>query len=204
MPTEFEILNELLSENNEQGVEQFVNAFRPRLKRMVSARLDSRMSSRVDPSDIVQDALFEAVRKMPECLKDRPLPIYPWLRQLALGQMGNQVRTHLGTQSRSVMREQPVGLSDQSVMQLASVAIADESTPSRFVMREEARDAVNDALSRLDHTDREVLILKFVEQATTNEIAEILNISPEAVGMRRLRALRRLSQELDGLNDELT
>ena len=56
---------------------------RGRLLQMVSARLDSRLAARVDPSDIVQEALVDASRMLSDYLEHRPLPFYPWLRKLA-------------------------------------------------------------------------------------------------------------------------
>jgi RNA polymerase sigma-70 factor, ECF subfamily len=56
---------------------------RGRLRQMVALRIDRRMAARVDPSDVVQEALAVAERSLSDYLKDRPLPFYPWLRQFA-------------------------------------------------------------------------------------------------------------------------
>ena len=53
---------------------------------------------------------------------------------------------------------------------------------------------------RMTQFDREVLVLRFIEQPSTQETAAILGITPEAVGMRRLRALQQLSKELGELS----
>jgi RNA polymerase sigma-70 factor (ECF subfamily) len=57
---------------------------RSRLKEMIKLRMDRRLAARVDPSDVVQDSLAEADQKLEGYLRHRPLPFYPWLRQLAL------------------------------------------------------------------------------------------------------------------------
>ena len=54
-----------------------------RLRQMVVVRMDRQLAARVDPSDVVQDALAEAHRTMGDYLRSRPLPFYPWLRRLA-------------------------------------------------------------------------------------------------------------------------
>jgi len=56
---------------------------RNRLRRMVAVRLDSRLAPLVDPSDVVQEALADASRKLDDFLRDRPFPFCPWLRRLA-------------------------------------------------------------------------------------------------------------------------
>jgi DNA-directed RNA polymerase specialized sigma24 family protein len=42
--------------------------------------------------------------------------------------------------------------------------------------------------------DREILVMRHLEQLQINEIATILGISEDAVMMRRLRAFRQLRQ----------
>ena len=57
---------------------------RVRLRRMVAARLDPRITARVDPSDLVQETLADSVQRLPEYLRDRPVPYWVWLKRLAL------------------------------------------------------------------------------------------------------------------------
>jgi hypothetical protein len=56
---------------------------RGRLRQMVACRFDRRLDTRVDPSDVVQDVLVEADGKRERYLAERPMPVLPWLRQLA-------------------------------------------------------------------------------------------------------------------------
>jgi RNA polymerase sigma-70 factor (ECF subfamily) len=167
---------------------------------MVAARLDPMLSGRVDASDIVQETMMEAVQKLPNYLRDKPLPFYPWLRQLAIGRLANVTRQHMHSQRRAAGREAAVdvGLSDESMMALAHVVASQDGSPSQQAIRAESQAAVRAALASLPLVDREVLILRFVEQLSAKEAASILGITPEAVGMRRLRALRRLSDQLQG------
>jgi RNA polymerase sigma-70 factor (ECF subfamily) len=165
---------------------------------MVAARLDPRLASRVDPSDIVQEAFVEAVKQLPGYIQKPAIPLYPWLRQLAANRLAAAYQRHLHAQRRSVAREVSLdlGLSSASVALLADRLVSTQTTPSRELGRKELERQVREALSRLPLIDREVLILRFVEQLSSQETAAILGISAEAVGMRRLRALRRLSDEL--------
>jgi RNA polymerase sigma-70 factor (ECF subfamily) len=50
---------------------------RDRLKRMVAVHLDHRLAARVDPSDIVQEALLDAYRDLSDYLHRRPLRCIP-------------------------------------------------------------------------------------------------------------------------------
>jgi RNA polymerase sigma-70 factor (ECF subfamily) len=51
---------------------------------------------------------------------------------------------------------------------------------------------VEAALGRLGHTDREVLVLHYVNDLSHAEIAEALGLSEDAVRQRKSRALRSL------------
>ncbi len=52
-----------------------------RLIRMASVRLDRRLAPRIDPADMVQEALRLASQDLSDYLRDRPLPFHAWLRQ---------------------------------------------------------------------------------------------------------------------------
>jgi RNA polymerase sigma-70 factor (ECF subfamily) len=84
---------------------QLLAQHRDRLKRMVAVHLDRRLAARVDPSDIVQAALLDAHREPSDYLRRRPLPVYPWLRQLAWERLLKWHRAHITVQKQSVGRE---------------------------------------------------------------------------------------------------
>src|SRR5436853_3869317 len=78
---------------------------RKRLKRMVAVRLDRRLAPRVDPSDVVQETLAEAARRLDEYLRARPMPYYPWLRRLAWVRLDKLRRRHTAGR-RDIGREE--------------------------------------------------------------------------------------------------
>jgi RNA polymerase sigma-70 factor (ECF subfamily) len=59
-------------------------------------------------------------------------------------------------------------------------------------VREELRLRVRRALGRLGERDREVLVLRYLEQLSVCEIAAVLGVSEGAVKTRHARALLRL------------
>jgi RNA polymerase sigma-70 factor (ECF subfamily) len=172
---------------------------RPRLRRLVRLRLDPRLGARVDPSDVVQEALAEAARRLDDYLRERPLPFYPWLRQIALERLLDLRRRHLRARKRSVAREEPgvLSLPEESAAELASRLIDLGSSPSRRLLREELRQRVRAALGRLPAGDREVLVLRHLEQMPVKEVAAVLGVGEGAVRMRLVRALARLRDLLD-------
>lgn len=68
--------------------------------------------------------------------------------------------------------------------------------PSEWVMLEERRDLVRNALALLPGRDAEILLLKYHERWSYRKIATVLNISEAAVDARAFRARQRLRAEL--------
>jgi RNA polymerase sigma-70 factor (ECF subfamily) len=68
--------------------------------------MDRRLAARIDPSDVVQETLGEAVQELTDYLRRPPLPLYPWLRQLAWKRLAALYRQHILAHKRSVCREE--------------------------------------------------------------------------------------------------
>jgi RNA polymerase sigma-70 factor, ECF subfamily len=200
-----EMLLERASHGDPGAVDELLQRHRQRLRQMVAVRIDPRLKARVDPSDVVQDALLEAARMLPEYLRHRPLPYYPWLRQIAWQRLYDLHVRHVQTQGRSVTREAHLDmeLSDDSLMHLAKQLVASNTSPSMHVVRDELRHRVRQALEQIKDADREVLLLRYLEQLSAKEIAAVVGTTEAAVNMRHLRALKRL-QELLGNQGEST
>jgi RNA polymerase sigma-70 factor, ECF subfamily len=174
-----------------------LDKYRNRLRAVVAIRLHRGMSSRIDPSDVVQESLAEANGRLADYIQRRPLPYYLWLRELTLERLVELHRRHVLAQKRSVNREAARGaISDDSMNELAQRLVAGGSSPSQRAQREETRCKVREALDRLAQNDREVLVLRHLEQLSMREIASVLGLTEVAVKVRHLRALRRLRDRL--------
>ena len=56
---------------------ELLEHYRQRLRRAVSLRLDRRVRTRVDPSDVVQEVMAEADRKLSDYIRQRPGALLP-------------------------------------------------------------------------------------------------------------------------------
>ncbi len=74
-----------------------------------------------------------------------------------------------------------------------------QETPEELAMRRETRQYVDEALATLNEKYRLVFVLRDIEEFSTQETAEILEISPEAVKVRLLRARLMLRERLTRL-----
>jgi RNA polymerase sigma-70 factor (ECF subfamily) len=143
--------------------------------------------------------LADAARSLAGYLRKPPLPFYPWLRQFAWQRLLRLQRHHIHAQRRSVEREVhwDVSLPDRSAAELADRLLASGTSPSRRLIRDELRRRVQDAMDRLADRDREILVMRHLEEMSAGEIAAALGISEGAVRVRLLRALTRLRNLLD-------
>src|SRR5688572_13288797 len=140
---------------------------------MVDVHLDRRVARRADPSDVGQEALADAAAKLSDYLRRRPLPFYPWLRRLAWERLVQLHRRHVQARRRSVTREDAgaLALPDESVLELARRLVAPASSPSNHLIRKELRQRVQAALAELSDTDREVLVMRYLEGLANADIA---------------------------------
>ena len=81
-------------------------------------------------------------------------------------------------------------------MLLAERLVYSGTTPSGRMRREDVRKRVRTAMAQLAEDDREVLVLRHLEQLSTREIAAILEIAEWAARRRQRRALERLTDLL--------
>jgi RNA polymerase sigma-70 factor (ECF subfamily) len=183
---------------------RLLDRHRRRLRGLFAVRMDPRLAARVDPSDLVQETLAEAHRRLEEYLRERPLAFYPWLRQLALDRLIDLHRRHVRSGKRAVGREDPGGLflSDDSLLELSRRLAGSGSAPSARLRREERRRRLQAALDQLGPRDREILVLRYLEQLRPRDIAAVLGVNEAVVYTRHLRALERLRRLLGPTDEE--
>jgi RNA polymerase sigma-70 factor (ECF subfamily) len=175
------------------------------LRRMVGLRMDRALQGRLDASDIVQDVLVEADRRLADYLAAAKMPFQAWLRYLARDHLIDAHRRHRGAARRSVDREQSLvapSHADQSAFDLAALVRDRELTPAAAATHHELEQRFAAALETLDETDREIILMRHFEQLTNGQAAETLGLSEPAAGMRYLRAMRRLRALLEETPDE--
>ncbi len=180
------------------AIGELMSLHRARIRKMLTIRMSPEMSTRVDPSDVVQETLIEATRQLPAYLEHRRIGFYAWLRDLALYRLIDLHRRHVLAGKRSVKREQWQGLAlpDESCVDLARRLVHSGTSPSRQVERQEDLQRVKQLLQDLPDEEREILVLKYLEELTATEIAEVLGVTERTVWRRHGRAIEHLGSLL--------
>ena len=78
-------------------------------------------------------------------------------------------------------------------MQLANRLISREPSPSKQAGQREWLQKVKIAMGRLSETERELLVMRFVEQLSIPEMSQVLDIPEDAARSRVRRAVEKLS-----------
>lgn len=187
-----------------QAVEALLDRHRDSLRRMIALRLDQRLMQRIDVSDVVQDVLIEANRRLIDYVQNPSIPFHLWIRQIAKDRIIDAHRRHRLSAKRSIDREQPVASApapDQSTLDLVNQFRDGALTPAAAATQRELAQHIERAIHHLKEGDREIILMRHYEQLNNQEIAQSLGLTEPAASMRYLRAIKRLREVIESMPD---
>jgi RNA polymerase sigma-70 factor (ECF subfamily) len=187
---------------DQHALAELFDRYRDRLRRMVRLRMDRRLRGRVDPSDVLQEAQVEILRRAAAYAADPRLPPFLWIRFITGQRLMALHRHHLGARLRSAGQE--IALHHGPIPQATSASLAEMllgrlTSPTQAAQRAEVRLMLQEALNGMDPLDREVLTLRHFEELSNAEVAQLLGLSKTAASNRYIRALERLRESLAGI-----
>lgn len=185
-----------------RGVEALTEYFevnRERLRLFVKHRTDERMLGRLDWDDVLQDSFIVIQKRYQDFIDSPSVPIYVWMRAITGQVLIDLHRRHLGTKKRAVDRE--VSLHRRLPFQSTSTSLGglfakSGLSPSQVAVRAEQLAMLRTCLAEMNEIDREVLLLRHMEQMSNGEIAHALSIDKSAATKRYIRALKRLRERM--------
>ena len=165
-----------LKNADESALSELYDLYRERLKRIVALRLDPRIRSRTDASDVLQESFIDLAKKLPD-FASKELSPFVWMRLVVNERILDLHRKHLYADKRNVRRE--VGLRvrrvhDATSFSLAQALLGDETSVTEKVAREERHQLLMEKLEELGQNDREIILLRTFEQLSNDEAAEVL------------------------------
>ena len=116
--------------------------------------------------------------------------------------MAATARWHLRMQKRAAGKDvmfQALPTADSSASSGGESAVgpaASGPTPSRFLMQQELRDRIRDAIAELPWERQEAVRLKFIDEWPLEEIADFLGKTERAVAGLVTRGMKRLKDVL--------
>lgn len=202
--TEDPILLERLAHGDRDALATLFAQHRDRLRRMIEFRLHPRLLRRIDPDDVLQDAWLDTVQRIDSYAQQRDPSCYLWLRLVLAQTIIDVHRRHLGAQMRDAKQEVPMNRYAGPSMSSDAISLhlsGGLTSPSGVAVRNETATLLRQALDSMDEIDREILVLRHLEELSNAEVSKILDLRPTAASNRYVRALTRLRGLLESKPD---
>ncbi|MGE0608495.1 MAG: RNA polymerase sigma factor [Pirellulales bacterium] len=158
------------------------------LKLLVRRSLSPRLASRLDESDLVQQACLSAYRNFGQFHGSSAAEFIAWMRRILDLNLQNLVRDQLA-QCRNPGREAPLATADQVVDR--------DDSPSQRALQGERAVQLARALEQLPSAQAEAIRLRYLEGMPLKEIVARMDRTEQAVvGLlkRGLEGLRQIMQ----------
>jgi RNA polymerase sigma-70 factor (ECF subfamily) len=173
-----------LQNGNDDAFERLVRTFGGRML-AVARRY---VSNEEDAKDVVQTAYLSAVRALNQF--EGACQLSTWLHRIVVNTALMKLRSRRRKPEESIEALLPAFQTDGHHVEQFS----DWSMPAdQLLERKETRGTVRACIQQLPENYREVLVLRDIEELSTQEAAEALSMTPTAVKVRLHRARQALS-----------
>jgi len=181
-----------------EDLEASLGRYRNYLKLLARLQLDRRLRGKVDPSDVVQQALLQAYERQEQYRGRSEGERAAWLRKILANCLIDTVR-RFRAKARDVELEHTLERSvEQSSIRLEQWLTADSPSPSERVVRQEELIRLSESLAQLPEDQQLALELKHLQGCSVEEIGQQMSRTKAAVGgllRRGMKSLRELMEK---------
>ena len=179
-------------EGSEARLDELLGACRHYLRVLATACLHRDLRSKADASDVVQDTLLKAHQRFGQFRGNTEGEWVAWIKQILVRNIADLNR-RFSLAGHDVSRETSLEEAmEQSSVILRRLCADAVQSPSDAAVRQEVDAVLAGVLAELDEQDREIVILRNVQDLDWNEIGLRTQRSPDAARMRWTRALQQL------------
>jgi len=184
---------------NSDALGALLTHYRPLLRILAARKLDTRLATRVDPSDIVQVTCLEVQRDLDKFRGQSVGEFVSWTKRILENNVAQTVQQHIVAQKRTTNRERR--LDDKPSPSSPKVAPIDflateQSSPSQRAMWSERAAELAMAMEQLPNDQREAVRLRHLEGYSLARIAEHFDRSEVAAAGLLKRGLQGLRKTL--------
>ncbi len=172
--------------------------YRSYLALLARLSISRRLRGKFDASDVVQEVFVNAHKGFGAFRGGTHGELVAWLKQILANRLADANRRFVDNQRREAGRERSIEqILERSSHALRSLPAANLTSPSEGAHRREVGVLVADALAALKEDDREVIVLRSLEERDWAEVAGLMNRTTDAVRSLWSRALQRLGDVLE-------
>lgn len=186
---------EALSE--EKALAEKLRRLRPALVSLAEALISPSMRSELDASDLVQQTLLEAHLGIKSISNFSEQQVMTWLREALRHNVVDAAR-HLKTQKKNVCRNRRIIDLYSTVMRIADLLVADQTSPSQRLEHEEQVTKLLEAMQSLTSSQRQAVVLRHFRGRTLEQVSEDMGQTVTAVAGLLYRARQALCRKLGG------
>src|SRR5207244_9731266 len=117
-----------------------------------------------------------------------------WLRRLLLHNVVDFSRQYRDAEKREIAREWQIG-SGTSSSEVAPEVADSGPSPSAVAAQAEQTHSIKKALEKLPDDYRRIIVLRYQEERSFEDIGQLMNLSANAARKLWARAIKRLRQE---------
>jgi RNA polymerase sigma-70 factor, ECF subfamily len=202
-------VHSMLRAARQGSVEQLgrlLQTYRNYLTLLASAQLNPGLRRRLNPSDLVQEAMLSAHRDFGQFRGASEREFVAWLRQILINCLHHTIDANVKAQARNINREISLDEVDRSVNHsIARLALfLKDRGPSPSVHAQQREDVVSLAnlLAGLRTEYRDVIVLRSLQGLPFDQVAERMGRRPGTVRMLWMRAMEKLRQaQADALEE---
>lgn len=177
---------------------ELLQLYRNYLTILATAQLGQKLRRRMNPSDLVQEAMLSAHCDFAKFRGSSERELLAWLRRILINCLHHAVETHLKAEKRDVCREisvEQISVAlDRSVVNFVQVLADQGPSPSAPLRQRERAVALADQLAKLGPLYRDVIVLRNLQGLSFDEVAARMDRKPGTVRMLWLRAIEKLKQ----------
>jgi RNA polymerase sigma-70 factor (ECF subfamily) len=174
-----------------------VAKYEPYLRMLARTQMRRAYQAKVGASDMVQQAMLQAVQGLEGFRGETEAEFRAWLRRILAHHLCHLDRD-MHRDKRDIRREQSMEQKlAQSSIRLEGLLAGEGPSPSQRVALGEHVVQVSEAVERLPETQREAIRLHYLEGMKLSEVAEKLDKSTGAVAGLLHRGMKTLRSQLD-------
>ena len=163
--------------------------FRPLLRALAEEMLYSDLRKKVDASDLVQQTMLQAIESQSQYRGNSDGAKAGWLKSILRNVVHGWMRRYR-TDRRDIALERPLDASSPSRLGLA----IDDSheSPSYGLRQVEENQKVAELIASLSDEQRRAIVMRYWQDKPLEEIAKLMDKSPEAVASLLYRGMKVL------------